>query len=572
MEDQRHLSNSYYKQLHRRLVMIVVLVSFAPMIVAIGVILDQFRISHREKIHAHLGELVLKHKQNIDSFLTEKLSDIRFVADVFDCGQLSDPAFLKDMLAVLRQEYGGVFEDLGLIDGNGRQLAYAGPYMLTEADYSDAEWFRKAIEAPYFISDVFLGLRGLPHFIVAVRKELDGVPCLLRATINFAAFNTLVENLRVGKTGFAYILNRDVAFQTKPLHEIPLVKDGYFANFFKKGPQASGKVHIAERKDSDGKPSIFVSAFLKDNEWLLVFQQTTDDALSDISRTQHIAILIFMAGALAIVAMAHLLSGRMVARIAVADREKEMMNQQVIETGKLASVGELAAGIAHEINNPVAIMVEEAGWIQDLLEDEDLAQTENKAEFERALQQIKNQGKRCKEITHKLLSFARKTDSRVEAVAINELLEEMVSLSAQRARYSKVTIETDLAEELPPLHISQTELQQVFLNLINNALDAMNQTGGSLKISSHLADDKVLIEVADTGPGIPRANLARIFDPFFTTKPVGKGTGLGLSICYGIIKKMGGEIDVNSVVDMGTTFRIQLPVRPKPEGAGQPAA
>jgi len=157
-------------------------------------------------------------------------------------------------------------------------------------------------------------------------------------------------------------------------------------------------------------------------------------------------------------------------------------------------------------------------------------------------------------------------------VAINDLLEEMVSLSAQRARYSKVTIETDLAEELPPLHISQTELQQVFLNLINNALDAMNQTGGSLKISSHLADDKVLIEVADTGPGIPRANLARIFDPFFTTKPVGKGTGLGLSICYGIIKKMGGEIDVNSVVDMGTTFRIQLPVRPKTEGAGQPAA
>jgi two-component system NtrC family sensor kinase len=217
----------------------------------------------------------------------------------------------------------------------------------------------------------------------------------------------------------------------------------------------------------------------------------------------------------------------------------------------------------------VAIMVEEAGWIEDLMEDEDLSQFENLAEFQRALQQIKNQGKRCKEITHKLLSFARKTDSRIQDVAINELLEEMVALSAQRARYSKVAIETHLEEGLPPLQVSQTELQQVFLNLINNALDAMENTGGSLKISSHHDDGRVLIEVADNGPGIPRSNLARIFDPFFTTKPVGKGTGLGLSICYGIIKKMGGEIDVNSVLDMGTTFRIQLPVQSNPEAEGQ---
>ena len=312
MDNQRLLSNAYYKHLHRRLVMIVVLVSFAPMIVAIGVILDQFRISYREKIHAHLEELVLKHKQGIDTFLTEKLGDIRFVADAFNCDQLSDPVFLKDMLITLQQEYGGVFEDLGLVDGSGRQVAYAGPYLLTEADYSEADWFRKAIEAPYFISDVFLGLRGTPHFIVAVRKDFEGSSCLLRATINFAAFNTLVENLRVGKTGFAYILNRDLEFQTKPLYEISLSKDGYFANFLKKGAGASRPAHIVERDDRRGVPSIFATAFLKDNQWLLVFQQSTEDAFSDISRTVNIAILIFIAGAIAIVAMAHILSGRMV--------------------------------------------------------------------------------------------------------------------------------------------------------------------------------------------------------------------------------------------------------------------
>ena len=246
---------------------------------------------------------------------------------------------------------------------------------------------------------------------------------------------------------------------------------------------------------------------------------------------------------------------------------------RVVETGKLATVGELAAGIAHEINNPVAIMVEEAGWIEDLLTEEDFKDGENLGEFTRALLQIRTQGRRCKEITHKLLSFARKTDSRLQEVQVNEMIAEMVILSEQRAKYSNVTVETHLQENLPTIRVSQSELQQVLLNLINNALDAMEKTGGNLNISSRreqsgiIVGDHIIIEIVDDGPGIPSANLKRIFDPFFTTKPVGKGTGLGLSICYGIIKKMGGNIEVKSVVDGGTTFKIKMPLSKKEEGA-----
>ena len=256
----------------------------------------------------------------------------------------------------------------------------------------------------------------------------------------------------------------------------------------------------------------------------------------------------------------------MVSRVARADKEKELMNDQIVETGKLASLGEMAAGIAHEINNPVAIMVEEAGWIEDLLEEEEFKKGENLDEFERALKQIRTQGRRCKEITHKLLSFARKTDSRIQDVSINELIEELVMLSEQRAKYSNVTIQADLQKNLPNLRVSQSELQQVLLNLMNNALDAMEKTGGNLRITTRMegnniiVGDHILIEVADNGPGIPAANLAKIFDPFFTTKPVGKGTGLGLSICYGIIKKMGGDIEVRSVIDEGATFTVKVPL------------
>ena len=209
-------------------------------------------------------------------------------------------------------------------------------------------------------------------------------------------------------------------------------------------------------------------------------------------------------------------------------------------------------------------MVEEAGWIGDLLEEEEFKSGSNLDEFKRAVNQIKTQGRRCKEITHKLLSFARKTDPRIQNVQLNDLIGELVELSAQRARYARVTINTRLEQNLPYVKGSQSELQQVFLNLINNALDAMEKEGGALLIQTNRQGDHVVIELSDTGPGIPEANLKRIFDPFFTTKPVGKGTGLGLSICYGIIKKMGGEIRVASSLGKGTTFTVILPTEVSP--------
>ncbi|MGQ9656034.1 MAG: sensor histidine kinase, partial [Thermodesulfobacteriota bacterium] len=191
-----------------------------------------------------------------------------------------------------------------------------------------------------------------------------------------------------------------------------------------------------EEITESGRRLIYVTTPMKNGDWILVYQQDASDAFSDLYSARRLALLIFMVGGLGIVFMALVLSRRVVSRIARADLEKEMMNEQVIEAGKLASVGELAAGIAHEINNPVAIMVEEAGWIEDLLDEGEMSQSENLAEFRRAVNQIKTQGKRCKEITHKLLSFARKTDPKAKEIQLNDLVEEMVGLSEQRARFS----------------------------------------------------------------------------------------------------------------------------------------
>ncbi len=578
-----------YARLRFRIALTVILVAILPMVLVSGIILFQFDRFANRMVYAHLGELVLKHRQNIDFFLKQRLSDISHLFRSFGVEPLRHREFLEQRLRVLQEEYSYVFVDLGLVDEQGRQVAYAGPYELQRADYSGAEWFKRAIRRQAFISDVFLGLRGHPHFIVAVKRTWEGRDWLLRATIDFVAFNSLVENLAIGKTGTAFILNREGEFQTRAPGGAPKLTKQQYLNLFKKGEDAlrsaastlntsdllleghgyadeyldrylpTGSMFTVEKISEGGTRFIIVAAFLKDNQWLLIFQQEMADAFAQLKQTQLMTALVALFAVPAVVALAFLVAGRVVRRIARLDFEKELMNRQVIETGKLATIGELAAGIAHEINNPVAIMVEEAGWMQDLM-SEGVESEENRREFERSLRQIQTQGRRCKEITHKLLSFARKTDSRVQQVQINALVQEVLELLSQRTRFANIEVKTALEENLPLLEASLTEMQQVFMNILQNAVDAMEKSGGTITVTTRREGERLRVSVADTGPGIPATNMARLFDPFFTTKPVGKGTGLGLSICYGIVHKMGGTIEVESQVGKGTTFHVLLPL------------
>ncbi|WP_432734979.1 sensor histidine kinase [Maridesulfovibrio sp. FT414] len=547
-----------YDKLSRKIALIVITVSIAPLILVGGLIFDQFRSIYRSKVYAHLAEVVDKHKDNVNNFLSEKQGEVQFLTRAFTYGQLTDPQFLEKTLKSMQQQYGRIFVDFGVIDRAGRQVAYAGPFDLLGADYSNADWYLNSRDKVTGISDVFMGLRQSPHFIIAVNSGEGEHRWTLRATIDFLAFSHLVENIRIGETGYAYILNRNGVFQTKPpaSRDSNLVLTPY--ETVRKPLTAEG-VTIQLSKGSDGEKYVTVSSQLKGGDWKLVYQQNASDAFSAMIRSEFFTLVIFLTGGLGIIVMALYLSRKLVTRFRIIDEENAMMNRQMVETGKLASIGELAAGIAHEINNPVAIMIEEAGWVSDLLEDEGRDMS-CYAEISRALEQVRTQGGRCKDITHKLLSFARQTDSRIAEVSLPALIEEVVEISMQQARYAQVSLSLDLDRNMPLVRASVSELQQVFLNLVNNAIQAMESEGGKLTISCRAEDGQALVTVADTGPGIPESNLGRIFDPFFTTKPVGKGSGLGLSICYGLIHQMGGEIEVESGVGLGARFYIRLPL------------
>jgi two-component system, NtrC family, sensor kinase len=210
----------YYTSLTRNMTLIVVLVSFTPLILIAGLIGYYVETSYREKVMARLQELVEKHQQNINSYLDEKLSYIKVLADSYTYDELTSETFLENKLVILQNAYSGVFVDLGVVDSAGIQIAYAGNLKLHRADYSVAQWFREAIKRDYYISDVFSGLRRTPHFIISVKKRRGDTEWLLRATIDFEAFNSLVENIHIGKTGSAFIVNSAGDYQTRPATEL----------------------------------------------------------------------------------------------------------------------------------------------------------------------------------------------------------------------------------------------------------------------------------------------------------------------------------------------------------------
>jgi signal transduction histidine kinase len=230
---------------------------------------------------------------------------------------------------------------------------------------------------------------------------------------------------------------------------------------------------------------------------------------------------------------------------------------QLIATEKLAILGLFAAGVAHEINNPLAIINEKAGLMKDLLEmSEDF---QHKTRFLNLLDAIFESINRCRTVTHRILGFARKTEISIEILDLNDIIKGVTVFLEKEILYKNIRLELNLKENLPEVRSDKGQLQQVFLNIIKNAIDAVDN-GGLVAVSTDLKDENtVKASIKDNGHGISGEDMKHIFEPFFTTKGTGKGTGIGLSITYGIVKNLGGNILLESEGNKGTTFIVEIP-------------
>ena len=551
-EEERQ--KQYYRGLHRKFILITLVCSLVPLLLVGWAINIHYTRFAKSRMINSFQTQVEYHKRIIELFIKERSSKLRLIAQTQSKEFLEEMPNLTQVFEIMNQEYGNL-TDLGVIDQQGRHLAYVGPYDLMDKNYSEALWFKKVMEKGIYISDMFTGFRKVPHFIIAITRQERGEKWILRATIDTEAFRSLVENVRIGNTGEVYLVNEEGYYQTSPRMSGKIMEK---ADMPLEPFHEGIKVRVVDKKPKE----IMATAWLREPRWMLAVKQDYSEAFNAVNYANYATLIFLHLSALTILLVTVLVSRHLIRVIRNRDAEADQLTKQLMEAGKMASLGELSAGVAHEINNPLAIILTERQILLDLADQNPALDEPFKKDLKESLAQIDVQVNRCKRITHNLLRFSRRTRSVIEKVDLNDFLGEIVELMEREARSSGIKFLSEPDEGLQPILSDPSQLQQVFLNLITNAIDAHNgRPYGTIRITTKAEGqkEKVRITVADTGSGIPKENLSKIFDPFFTTKPVGRGTGLGLSICYSIIQRLGGTISVKSEVGEGTEFTLELP-------------
>ena len=547
------MKTSLYINLQRKIILIVLVVSLAPLILLGGTIYYQFARMYEDKIEEQIKYRARAQAEAVDVFLKERIALLSTAAHTHTFDDITDEEEISHILSIMNSK-GGAFVDLGVITNNGQQVAYVGPYDLLGLNYYQQPWFGEVMSKGVYISDVYFGYRQLPHFIIAVLRQDRQPHYIMRATIDPDIFCKIVRSAQVGRTGDAYIVNKGGVYQTQPRFDGKILSKSHLdtALFGQDGA-------VLQEKDGQEGEVLYAGYWLKTPRWLMVISQEAAEEMSGLLMTRNVEIIIILLGILAIILTTVFTTRIFIKRLRKSDAKMNEMNAQLMHSDKLAALGKMGASVAHEINNPLVVVMQKIGWMEDLLEEEDLLKSKNLEEYKTTIKKIDHHLERIRKVVHNMLGYARKMEPHLEDVDINKTLDETIDLLENYARIHDIDIQTDLDPALPIIASDQAQLQQVFLNLISNATDAIDKDG-LIEIKSRKIDSHINVTISDDGPGIPRDRQGKVFEPFFTTKDTGKGTGLGLWVSYDIIKKMGGTISVESKEGEGSIFTVKIPI------------
>ncbi|MEJ5347300.1 MAG: ATP-binding protein [Desulfosoma sp.] len=540
-----------YGILRRNLVILMGVVTIVPLVLMAAINYHEYRKVLGQELANPLRNIVNKTKHSFELFIAERQSAVSFIARAYGYHELVDPQRLNHIFRVVKQEFSG-FVDMGLIDSRGVQVNYVGPYDLKGRDYSDQNWFHEVNVRGIYVSDVFLGYRRFPHVVIAVEQtSLEGDRWILRATIDTQRFNELIASMGLDPDSDAFLVNHDGVFQTPSrfyggvLEKCPLPI-----------PPVSYQANVTTAVDPSGRPIFLAYAHFVHPNFVLMAVKPQADVLRAWTTLKNELVVLFLAATTLIFLVVYRLTGNVVRKVREADERREAAYQEMQHHHKLSSIGRLAAGVAHEINNPLAIINEKAGLMMDLLQG--VPDFPYREKFQVLITAILDSVERCRNITHRLLGFARRMDVHIEVLDVNEVIHDVVGFLEKEALYRNVDLRLHLAPNLSKIASDRGQLQQVFLNILNNAFAAVAE-GGMVSITTWDADsERIGVSIQDNGHGMSPETLQHIFEPFFTTKK-GSGTGLGLPITYGIVKKLGGCIEVQSEEGRGSTFTVYLP-------------
>jgi two-component system, NtrC family, sensor kinase len=542
-----------YRKLWWYTVFLTLFVAQTPLLIMVSVNHYMFRDAIQTEYKYDMSRNLFNVSRSLKFVIEEKLSALRFTVRDKPREELLDPAILSSTFQNLKKTFGG-FVDLGVINSSGKQIVYVGPYNLQGEDYSEQQAFHEVVVRDVHVSDVFMGHRHFPHFVVAVKHELPNNDFyILRATVDMESLNDLIFIPDMGHSDDIFIINKLGILQTPSrLHGDLLTAISLPT------PPSSQNTEVIEAINGEPLECFLGYSYIENTPFILMLTRESTNLFYEwLSRQSEIS-LFFVISSILIHIVVLWSATVMVQRIRHADQHRTEVLLNVEYTNKMATIGRLSASVAHEINNPLAIINEKAGLLTDIVAmNEDFPKMDK---MSRTIQTIIDSVERCSNVTHRLLGFTRKMQTKTEIIDLPHLLDEVAGFLEREAAHQNIMIYKDYSENCPTIESDKGQLQQIFLNILNNALAAVDKGGKISMMVEPAPNQRVVVTIRDNGVGISRENLSHIFEPFFSTKG-DFGTGLGLSITYGIIQKLGGNIEVSSELNKGTSFVITLPLK-----------
>ena len=520
----------------------------------------QFNSTLKNSERLSLTALSESQRNTIDLFLQERVVTLFSLFHYTALNMKPSKQEMEYYLDNLRRSSDS-FIDIGFLNSEGRQIGYAGPFPnLHGKNYSGENWFKLLIKQDknYLISDIYLGFRNKPHFTIATKQLIDGKYHIIRSTLDPDKFYMFLRTISHGKNVDSAVINDKGIYQVVDPGRGKLLGKSDFI------PPLNIETDFHEL-DNECDSCLIAYSWLTETKWALLVRQPASVAHTQMLKARKVltissTIILLIATVIIVYTI-----NKIVGKAEAEAKKRQEIHLQLIHASKLASIGEIATGVAHEINNPLAIITSTSGVIKDMLNPEFNLDSSPEIILEE-LENIDTAAFRARGVTKQLLSLGRKNEPDIVPCNLHNIIDEVFSgVIEQELKVDDIEINLNYMTDLPEILMDKDQIRQVFLNLINNAHDAISGPG-AITITTKAKQDKIKVEIEDTGKGMTIEQVDQIFNPFFTTKEVGKGTGLGLSVSLSIVESMGGTIGVQSIKGSGSIFTIVLPIN-KSKGA-----
>ena len=541
-----------YKNLQRLLIIIFLILSIVPLSLVTYLSYERSRSSLYQSITENLGQIAKDKASSINNWIFERLTDAKVISEspwikeVFEHPQIKH-INLTHYLKLVKENY-GCYDELFILDMNGDFIAGTGK---KEENESTQDYFINARDGVPMTTDIRMSESvDKPTMLISypIRDKYNKVVGVLVERIKLDLISEIMRKIKVGKTGESYLLNKEGYFLTASKFEPDCILKKKVST---EGYKNCIKYHqgVGEYLDYRGKHVLGSYLWMPERKWCLMVEQDVNEAFSQISTLRNTTIAICLATIVLVIGASLLLSGRIINTLKRKDAELAISTKELLRTEKLSAAGKLAAGIAHEIGNPLTGIVNCVKLISRELGKES-------KKVSKYLTSIEREAIRCSETIRTFLNLTKESKLKIGQVDVNQIVEDTLLLITPQASSQKVVIEKKL-NNIPKIPADGVQLGQAFTNIILNSLSAMSG-GGKLDIQTMGKDRHIEIVFSDTGSGIKEEDLDKIFEPFFTTKR--EGTGLGLSVVYDIIDRHNGSIMVESELEKGTKFTIRLPI------------